>query len=122
VVDVIKRAQVTRPAQMPLHRLAVEFDALDPSLVEDRLEDLVAHQRRRLLGRAAQNQRASRPVQFPKQKTDDYPDASNLPRDQKPAEAGKTDTPDTDSSDESQPAQTDESQPAPQQQPPSKPN
>jgi hypothetical protein len=65
---------------------------------------------------------ANRPVQFPKQKQDDYPDASNLPRDQKPAEAGKTDTPDTDSSDESQPAQSDESQPAPQQQPPSKPN
>jgi hypothetical protein len=65
---------------------------------------------------------ASRPVQFPKQKTDDYPDASNLPRDQKPAEAGQAGTPDTDSTDESQPAQTDESQPAPQPQPPSKPN
>ncbi len=27
-----------------------------------------------------------KPVQFPKQKADDYPDASRLPRDQKPSE------------------------------------
>ena len=63
-------------------------------------------------------QGTNRPVQFPKQKPDDHPDATNLPRDHKPAEAGQAD----DDSDESQPAQSDESQPAQQQQPPSKPN
>jgi hypothetical protein len=63
-------------------------------------------------------QGANRPVQFPKQKPDDYPDASRLPRDQKPAD--QADKPDSDSTDESQPAQTDESQPAPQ--PQSRPN
>ena len=63
-------------------------------------------------------QGANRPVQFPKQKPDDHPDASRLPRDQKPAD--QPDTPDSDSTDESQPAQPDESQPA--QQPQSPPN
>ncbi len=67
-------------------------------------------------------QGSSRPVQFPKQKPDDYPDASNLPREPKPAEAGQTDTPGTNSTDESQPAQPDDSQPAPQQQSPARPN
>jgi hypothetical protein len=67
-------------------------------------------------------QGASRPVQFPKQKPDDHPDATNLPRDHKPAEAGQADKPDDDA-DESQPAQSDEAQPAQQQQqPPGKPN
>jgi hypothetical protein len=67
-------------------------------------------------------QGANRPVQFPKQKTDDYPDASNLPRDPKAAEAGQADAPDTDSTDESQPAQSGDSQTAPKQQAPAKPH
>lgn len=55
---------------------------------------------------------ANRPVQFPKQKPDEYPDATNLPRDQKPAEAQQADKSDEDSTDESQPAQSDQPQPA----------
>lgn len=61
---------------------------------------------------------APRPVEFPKQKPDDYPDASKLPRDPKPADdSGQPATPDT-----SQPAQPDQAKPAPPQTPPSPPN
>lgn len=52
-----------------------------------------------------------KPVQFPKQKPDDYPDASRLPR-QKP----------TDESEPAQPAQADEDKPAEPQTPSSQPN
>jgi len=63
---------------------------------------------------------ASRPVQFPKQKPDDYPDASRLPRDQKPAD--QAEKPESETTDESQPAQPDDSQPAQQQPPQSQQN
>jgi hypothetical protein len=57
---------------------------------------------------------ASRPVQFPKQKADDYPDATNLPRDPKPADdSDATAKPDDASPDASKPAQ-----PSTSQQPP----
>jgi len=57
---------------------------------------------------------ANRPVQFPKQKADDYPDATNLPRDPKPADdSDATAKPDAASPDASKPAQ-----PSPTQQPP----
>ncbi len=60
---------------------------------------------------------ANRPVQFPKQKPDDYPDATNLPRDPKPADDPNDATakPDATSPDASKPAQ-------PQQPPPNPPN
>lgn len=61
---------------------------------------------------------AMRPVQFPKQKSEDYPDASKLPRDQKPAAAGQkpaaTDDTGDDDSDDSAPASATPSKPAPQ--------
>ena len=60
---------------------------------------------------------ANRPVQFPKQKPDDYPDATNLPRDPKPADDPDDvqTKPDATSPDASKPAQ-------PQQPPPNQPN
>jgi len=63
------------------------------------------------------SQGAMKPVQFPKQKPDDYPDASKLPR-QKPAEDGD---------EQEQPAQQDDakpdqSKPTDPQPPPSQPN
>jgi hypothetical protein len=60
-------------------------------------------------------------VQFPKQKpTDDYPDATNLPRDPKPADDSKQQAkPDAASPDASQPAAA--PTPAPQP-PPGQPN
>jgi len=59
---------------------------------------------------------ANRPVQFPKQKPDEYPDATNLPRAPKPAEdSGQPAKPDATSPNPTQPAAT----PAP---PPSPPN
>ena len=65
---------------------------------------------------------AMRPVQFPKQKPDDYPDASKLPRDPKPpADAGPQGKRDTDSSDDAQPAQTPQSQPNQDQSKPDQP-
>jgi hypothetical protein len=60
---------------------------------------------------------ANRPVQFPKQKPDDYPDATNLPRDPKPADdADESAKPDVASPDASKPAQ-----PSASQQPPPEP-
>jgi hypothetical protein len=62
---------------------------------------------------------ANRPVQFPKQKGDDYPDATNLPRDPKPADdADESAKPDAASPDASKPAEPSTSQ----QPPPDKPN
>ncbi len=62
---------------------------------------------------------ANRPVQFPKQKPDDYPDATNLPRDPKPADdSDATAKPDAASPDASKPAQPSTSQ----QPPPDHPN
>jgi hypothetical protein len=61
---------------------------------------------------------ANRPVQFPKQKPDDYPDATNLPRDPKPADDSDQATkPDAASPDASEPAKPTESQPPPPNQP-----
>jgi hypothetical protein len=61
---------------------------------------------------------ANRPVQFPKQKPDDYPDATNLPRDPKPADdSGPAAKPDAASPDASEPAKPTESQPPPPNQP-----
>jgi hypothetical protein len=61
---------------------------------------------------------ANRPVQFPKQKPDDYPDATNLPRDPKPADdADQATKPDAESPDASEPSKPSESQPAPPNQP-----
>ena len=60
---------------------------------------------------------AMKPVQFPKQKPDDYPDASKLPRQKPSDEADQPAQPDG-----SQPAQPDQSKPAQPQDPPSKPN
>ena len=59
---------------------------------------------------------AMKPVQFPKQKPDDYPDASKLPR-QKP-----TDEADQPAGDGSQPGQPDQSKPAPPPNPSPQPN
>jgi hypothetical protein len=62
---------------------------------------------------------ANRPVQFPKQKPDDYPDATNLPRDPKPADDSDAQAkPDAASPDASKPAQPS----SPQQSPPNQPN
>jgi hypothetical protein len=61
---------------------------------------------------------ANRPVQFPKQKPDDYPDATNLPRDPKPADdSDQAAKPDAASPDASEPAKPSGSQPAPPNQP-----
>jgi len=85
---------------------------------------------------------AMKPVQFPKQKPDDYPDASRLPRDPKPADdAAPPAKPDSappapadqakpappnqgkpTDADDSQPDQPDQEKPAEPQTPPSKPN
>ncbi len=57
---------------------------------------------------------ANRPVQFPKQKPDDYPDATNLPRDPKPADDSDTPAkPDAASPSASKPAQPSPSQQSP---------
>lgn len=60
---------------------------------------------------------AMKPVQFPKQKPDDYPDASKLPRQKPTDESDQQPQPDG-----SQPAQPDQSKPAPPQTPPPQPN
>jgi hypothetical protein len=61
---------------------------------------------------------ANRPVQFPKQKPDDYPDATNLPRDPKPADDSDAQAkPDTASPNASKPAQTSPSEQSPPNQP-----
>jgi hypothetical protein len=57
-----------------------------------------------------------KPVQFPKQKADDYPDASRLPR-QKPTDEESQAQPDA-----TQPAATDQNPPAQSQTPGSQPN
>lgn len=63
----------------------------------------------KLPANAGQNQPgAMKPVQFPKQKPDDYPDATNLPRDHNAA-----DTPDTPAKPVTQPAPPAGSTPAP---------
>jgi hypothetical protein len=63
---------------------------------------------------------AMKPVQFPKQKANDYPDASNLPREPKPNDdADQQDKPDASKPDESKP---DPSPPAQPQPPPAQPN
>jgi hypothetical protein len=59
----------------------------------------------------------NRPVQFPKQKPDDYPDATNLPRDPKPADSDDAAKPDAASPNTSKPAQTSPSQEPPPNQP-----
>jgi hypothetical protein len=61
---------------------------------------------------------AMKPVQFPKQKPDDHPDASKLPREKPTDDADQQEQPDA-----SQPAQPDQSTPAPpDQSKPSPPN
>jgi hypothetical protein len=64
---------------------------------------------------------AMKPVQFPKQKPDDYPDASKLPR-QKPTDEEGQAQPDAAQPDTPKPAQTDESKPAQPQTPSPQPN
>ena len=68
---------------------------------------------------------AMKPVQFPKQKTDDYPDASHLPRPSNPDDAdqaAKADSAQPTQADHGKPTDADESQPAPAQTPPPQPN
>jgi hypothetical protein len=61
---------------------------------------------------------ANRRVQFPKQKPDDYPDATNLPRDPKPADDSDAPAkPDAESPDASKPATQGQPQSTPQTQP-----
>jgi len=76
-------------------------------------------------GRASEG--AMKPVQFPKQKPDDYPDASRLPR-EKPTDEADQQTqpdgaePDAAKPDAAKPAPADPSKPAQPQTPPSRPN
>ena len=55
---------------------------------------------------------AMKPVQFPKQKPDDYPDASRLPREKPTDEAEQPAQPDPAQADEAEPGPADQSKPA----------
>ena len=74
---------------------------------------------------------AMKPVQFPKQKAEDYPDASKLPRGPKPTDEADQQAqpdestakqPDESKSDQPEESTPDSSKPAPPQPPPTQPN